>query len=115
MTTSHDERPNTRAEQERLGLVGGSRLEDYAPKYSKHFCLERRNGVLQVQMHTDGGPVVFNRFIHSAWPQLWQDIGNDPDNEVLILTGSGDQWVGGFERDAEEGPLHEMPSDAFYD
>jgi enoyl-CoA hydratase/carnithine racemase len=77
--------------------------------------MERRNGILQVQMHTDDGPVNFNLHGHNDWPQLWMDIGNDPDNEVLIFTGTGDKWIGGFDRNLAEQPIHEMPSDSFYD
>jgi hypothetical protein len=43
------------------------------------------------------------------------DIGNDPDSEVLIFSGTGDKWIGGFDRELAEQPIHEMPSDAFYD
>jgi hypothetical protein len=98
-----------------MGLANRPRLEDYRGKYAKHFKMERRNGILQVQMHTDGGPVNFNLHVHNDWPQLWMDIGNDPDNEVLIFTGAGDKWIGGFDRNLAEQPIHEMPSDSFYD
>ena len=76
-----------------MELANRPRLEDYREKYGKHFKMERRNGILQVQMHTDGGPVNFNLHVHNDWPQLWMDIGNDPDNEVLIFTGAGDKWI----------------------
>jgi enoyl-CoA hydratase/carnithine racemase len=44
-------------------------------------------------MHTNGGPATFDFAVHNAWGQAWQEVGNDPDNEVLILTGTGDQWL----------------------
>jgi len=68
-----------------MGFVSRPRFEDYREKYATHFKLERRNGILQVQMHTKGGPVMYGLPIHNAWSQLWLDIGNDPDNEVLPL------------------------------
>jgi enoyl-CoA hydratase/carnithine racemase len=53
--------------------------------------------------------------IHTAWSQLWMDIGNDPDNEVLIFGGTGDKWIAGFDPEFATDSLHGMPSDAFYD
>jgi enoyl-CoA hydratase/carnithine racemase len=77
--------------------------------------MERRNGILQVQMHTAGGPVMYGLPIHNAWSQLWLDLGNDPDNEVLIFSGTGDKWIAGFDPEMAKQPLHELPADAFYD
>jgi hypothetical protein len=114
MTSQTDQRPNARAREQLLGLVSRPRFEEYREKY-KHFKMERRNGILQVQMHTDGGPVIFNPPLHNDWPQLWMDIGNDPGNEVPIFSGAGDKWIGGFDRNLAEQPIHQMPADAFYD
>jgi len=115
MSTHTDERPNARAGEQRMGFVSRPRFEDYREKYATHFKLERQNGILQVQMHTAGGPVMYGLPIHNAWSQLWLDIGNDPDNEVLIFSGTGDKWIGGFDPQFAAQSLHEMPADAFYD
>jgi enoyl-CoA hydratase/carnithine racemase len=115
MSTHTDERPNARANEKRLGFVSRPRFEDYREKYATYFKLERQNGILQVQMHTQGGPVIYGLPIHNAWSQLWLDIGNDPDNEVLIFSGTGDKWIGGFDPNFSAQSLHEMPADAFYD
>jgi enoyl-CoA hydratase/carnithine racemase len=115
MSTQNDERPNARASEQRMGFVRRPRFEDYREKYAPYFKLERRNGILQAQMHTKGGPVIYGLPIHNAWSQLWLDIGNDPDNEVLIFSGTGDQWIGGFDPVFAAHSLHEMPADAFYD
>ena len=115
MSTHTDERPNARAGEQRMGFVSRPRFEDYREKYATHFKLERRNGILQVQMHTQGGPVMYGLPIHNAWSQLWLDIGNDPDNEVLIFSGTGDKWIAGFDPEFATQPLAELPADAFYD
>jgi len=115
MSTHTDERPNARAGAQRMGFVSRPRFEDYREKYATYFKLERRNGILQVQMHTAGGPVMYGLPIHNAWSQLWLDIGNDPDNEVLIFSGTGDKWIAGFDPDFAAQSLHELPADAFYD
>jgi len=115
MSTHTDERPNARAGAQRRGFVSRPRFEDYQEKYATYFKLERRNGILQVQMHTKGGPVMYGLPIHNAWSQLWLDIGNDPDNEVLIFSGTGDKWIAGFDPDFAAQSLDELPADAFYD
>ena len=115
MSTPTDERPNARAREQRLGFVNRLRFEDYRQKYATYFNMERRNGILQVHMHTDGGPVIYGLPMHNAWSQLWLDIGNDPDNEVLIFSGTGDKWIAGFDPEMSKEPFHTLPADAFYD
>jgi enoyl-CoA hydratase/carnithine racemase len=75
------------------GFVARPGFEEYAAKFAQHFVMRRENGIIELRMHTDGGPAVFDFAVHNAWGQAWQEIGNDPDNEVLILTGTGDQWL----------------------
>jgi len=115
MSTHTDERPNARAGAQRMEFVSRPRFEDYREKYATYFKLERQNGILQVQMHTQGGPVMYGLPIHNAWSQLWLDLGNDPDNEVLIFSGTGDKWIAGFDPDFATQSLDELPADAFYD
>jgi enoyl-CoA hydratase/carnithine racemase len=113
-----DERPNARALETQLGFVPRPRLEEYREKYVRFFRLERRGSVLIARMHTDGGPAVFNLDLHNAWSQLWLDVGNDPDNEVLILAGTGDAWLIGPEleniEDLSRGGA-QMPPDMFFE
>lgn len=63
--STHRERTSGR---ERMGFVSRPRFEDYREKFATHFKLERRNGILQVQMHTEGGPVMYGLPIHNANP-----------------------------------------------
>ncbi|MFI6326126.1 enoyl-CoA hydratase/isomerase family protein [Nonomuraea sp. NPDC050556] len=73
--------------------VARPRFEEYAEKYAAYFAMERRDGILELRMHSAGGPARFDFSVHNAWGQAWHDIGNDPLNEVLILTGTGDVWL----------------------
>ncbi len=75
------------------GFVARPDFDTYAEKYRDYFVMRRQDGILELRMHTDGGPARFGWATHNAWAQAWQEIGNDPDNEVLILTGTGDQWL----------------------
>ena len=68
-------------------------LEEYAPKWDGMAHLRRKDGILEVRFHTDEGPVRFCEAIHSGYLGLCHDISHDPDNEIVILTGTGDSFI----------------------
>lgn len=74
------------------GLVKPLTLAEYSEKYKDFFVFTRKDGILEARMHTDGGPYQHTWNGHDAWSQAWVDIANDPENEVLIITGTGDYW-----------------------
>jgi enoyl-CoA hydratase/carnithine racemase len=96
-------------------FVARPRFEDYREKFADFFEMERHNGILQVQMHSNGGSVVYGLPMHNAWSQLWLAIGNDLENEVLIFGGAGDKWIAGLDQEMAQRPLSEFPADEFYD
>lgn len=51
------------------------------------------SGVLTLRFHTDGGPATFTGQMHADLPRVLYEIGQDRDNEVLVLTGSGDRFM----------------------
>ncbi|MGI5228253.1 enoyl-CoA hydratase/isomerase family protein [Actinoallomurus sp. CA-142502] len=93
------------------GFVGRPALDEYADKYSDHFVVERNGGVIELRMHSKGGPAVYSLGLHNAWGQAWQEIGNDPRNEVVILTGTGNAWLAGIDPASFAQPFHEWPGD----
>ena len=74
------------------GDVPRPRLDDYAKKYGHVFAFERNDGVLEARLHHNGGVQGASGWFN-VWSQAWLEIGNDPENEVIIVTGSGDQWI----------------------
>ena len=68
-------------------------LGDYAAKYQT-IRMERRDGILQMTFHTDGGPLQWGLLPHGEFPQAFRDVGSDPENRVVILTGTGDVFSG---------------------
>jgi len=74
------------------GHVPPASYEEYAKKYAPFFKMRRENGIIELRLHTDDGPYTHNWAAHNAWNRVWQDIGNDPENQVLILTATGDTW-----------------------
>ena len=68
-------------------------LEQYANKY-EHARMERRDGILQLTLHTNGGTLQWGSGPHSELPQVFNDIGSDPENRVVIMTGVGEAFTG---------------------
>jgi enoyl-CoA hydratase/carnithine racemase len=55
--------------------------------------LERdADGILLVQLHTNGGEVMWNLKAHEELAYLWGEVARDMENRVVILTGSGDTF-----------------------
>ncbi len=60
----------------------------------KNFAFTRTpSGVLTLRFHTEGGPATFTGQTHSDFPRALNEIGDDRDNQVLVLTGTGDRFM----------------------
>ena len=71
---------------------------DYADKYGDFAILDRSDdGVLTVRFSTDGGPLYWGGSPHRYMPLLFEDIGNDFRNELVILTGTGNSFISGLD------------------
>jgi len=75
-----------------VGDVARPRLELYAAKYAHVFRFERTDGVLEARLHCNGDVAGASGWFN-VWSQAWWEIGNDPENEVIILSASGDDWI----------------------
>src|ERR1700676_5378944 len=69
------------------------RFDDYRESFPNARLTRSQTGVLEVALHTDGGTLVFNGHTHEQFVDLFHAIGSDPDNRVVILTGSGDAFM----------------------
>jgi len=67
------------------------KFADYATKY-KNVAMERRDGILQIKLHTDGKSLVWTLDVHDSLPYLFTEIASDRENKVVILTGAGDAF-----------------------
>jgi enoyl-CoA hydratase/carnithine racemase len=81
--------------------VTRTQFESYREKYERHVAMERRDGVIMLRMHTDGGPVVWGLEMHKVLSQLWRDVGNDPENDLMILTSTDPYWIGVVDEEDE--------------
>lgn len=67
-------------------------LDEYAEWYKDFAVLTRDDrGVLTIRLHTDGGPAVVSRGMHMAMSAVLKYAGMDPENELIIITGTGDE------------------------
>src|ERR671935_108059 len=70
-----------------------TRFQTYRDLFPNARLTRSKAGVLEVALHTDGGTLVFNGHTHEQFVDLFHAIGSDPDNRVVILTGSGDAFM----------------------
>ena len=68
-------------------------FDQYSTKY-KSIHMERRNGILQMTFHTDDGPLNWGGVPHTEFSQVFVDVGSDPENRIIIMTGTGDIFSG---------------------
>lgn len=107
------------AQSTKSGYVDRPQFEIYSRKFAAFFHMERRDGIILVRMHDRGGSAKFDFAAHNAWGQAWHEIGNDPANEVMILTGTGEEWIGNhemtFEESLEKRPAVDVYDEGYYD
>ena len=61
-------------------------------------------GILEMRLHTQGGPLKFSAVARSQLLEACHAVGRDRDNRVVIFTGTGDTWCGEFDPDPATGP-----------
>jgi enoyl-CoA hydratase/carnithine racemase len=76
-------------------------LADYADRYDK-IRMERNGGVLEVTLHTRGGEAVWGagkRSLHNQLGHAFVDITRDPENKVVLLTGTGRSFIAAMDEE----------------
>ena len=69
-------------------------FDEYKETFKDFFKMTRRDdGVLLVEAHTLGGPIQLSVENHRALGQMLKVVGADPKNEIMILTGSGEEFM----------------------
>jgi enoyl-CoA hydratase/carnithine racemase len=68
-------------------------LDDYAEKWRDMIVFRREDGILEVRFHTDGGSFLWGVDVHKNLVPAFHDIACDPENECLIITGTGDSFL----------------------
>jgi enoyl-CoA hydratase/carnithine racemase len=74
------------------------RIEQYADRYSRISMERDERGVLEVTLHTGGGPFAYTMgdgpSPHAELAEAFNDIASDDENRVVLLTGTGDRFSG---------------------
>ncbi len=68
------------------------------PTSTPTFRMERREGILQMRLHTDGGTLHWGEAAHAELGQCYYDIGSDPENRAVIVTGTGEYFNARYAR-----------------
>jgi enoyl-CoA hydratase/carnithine racemase len=87
-------------------------FETYKDRY-RTVRLERQEGILELTMHKNGGPALWGSAkggIHEELGEALYQVGRDPENRVVIITGTGDSFLTEFDSD-----MGEVPSAAYWD
>jgi enoyl-CoA hydratase/carnithine racemase len=77
-------------------------LDDYAEKWSEYFTFKREDGILEMRMHTEGGPAKWGLELHRAFIPTLAEVHHDPENEILIFSGTGDRFLDSMDPDGWE-------------
>lgn len=78
---------------------GMPKFSDYCDAF-EFIEMRREAGILEIKLHSAGESLKWNAKIHDELGYCFSDVANDPENEVVILTGAGDafcndvDWVG---------------------
>ncbi len=67
-------------------------FDEYSTRY-RHVAMWREDGVLEMRLHSEDGPLVWGSDPHTELGYCFADVGSDPDNQVIILTGTGDRFI----------------------
>lgn len=74
------------------------RFEDYREVFRDNYRLTRRpDGALLAEAHTGGGPIQLSVENHRSVGQLFRTVAADPENEVLIFSGTGAHFMVSFD------------------
>jgi enoyl-CoA hydratase/carnithine racemase len=69
------------------------RFNTYRDSFPNARLTRSKSGVLEVALHSGGGTLIFDGHTHEQFVGLFHAIGSDPDNRVVILTGSGSAFM----------------------
>ena len=73
-------------------------FDEYRNQY-KHVQMERRNGILQLTLHTDGKTLRWGESPHSELGKCFYAVGSDPENRAVIITGTEDKFIARYARE----------------
>ncbi len=67
-------------------------FEEYRDAYD-HVAMRREDGVVELRLHSGGGPLVWGAAPHAELGPCFREVGEDPETRVVVLTGTGDEFI----------------------
>ena len=67
------------------------KFDDYARKYH-HIKMERRDGILQMTLHTNDAELKWGMGPHEELSYAFNDVARDHENRCVIITGTGNAF-----------------------
>lgn len=67
------------------------RFDEYSSAYET-VRMTRQDGILEVELHSQGGSLVWGALPHRELPDAFAAIAADRDNRIVILTGAGSEF-----------------------
>lgn len=70
-------------------------LDDYHNRF-KTVSFRREDGILEMKLHRDGGEALWSAApggMNDELPDAFAQVAQDPDNRVVIFTGTGDSFL----------------------
>ncbi|HYG43464.1 MAG TPA: enoyl-CoA hydratase/isomerase family protein [Bordetella sp.] len=69
-------------------------FDTYKDKYQTINLSRDERGVLEMRFHTAGGSLQWSLLAHNEFEDAFLQVSRDPANEVVILTGTGNEFCG---------------------
>ena len=66
---------------------------EYFDRYRTADVSRTDDGVVTIRMHSNGGPLQWGGPPHQDLPELFNAIASDREVRVVILTGTGDEFI----------------------
>jgi enoyl-CoA hydratase/carnithine racemase len=73
------------------------RFDDYSTAY-EHVQMRRDDGILELTLHSAGEPLEWGSGPHTELGYCFADVGSDPENRIIILTGTGAEFISRLDR-----------------
>ena len=67
-------------------------FDEYHQRYPSVQML-RQDGILQLTLHSNGNSLAWSGPTKGELTHMFGDVGSDPENQVIILTGTGDAFI----------------------
>jgi enoyl-CoA hydratase/carnithine racemase len=72
-------------------------FDEYSQAY-QHIRMRREEGILELTLHTDGDSLHWGSGPHTELGYCFADVGADPENRIVILTGTGEEFIAKLDR-----------------